>query len=132
MINGTGQVFIKNISPTHFRYVICRLVDGDLWYFSTWKTREAAEFAAEELENALVVDMGEPTWVPTADAIPDKNDEYLITWRGRLGEQTNVRAIEIAEYSDEWILDHITNRGYKDVQVVAWQNTLEPYKGGTS
>lgn len=132
MVKVIGQVLVRNVSPTHFRYIVCRLVDGDLWYYSTWKTKEAAEVAAGEFENALVVDTGEPTWVPTADAIPDKNDEYLITWRGRLGEQTNVRAIEIAEYSDEWILDHITNRGYKDVQVVAWQNTPEPYKGGTS
>ena len=57
MVKAIGQVLIRNVSPTHFRYIVCRLVDGDLWYYTTWKTREAAEAAAEEFENGLVVDM---------------------------------------------------------------------------
>lgn len=57
MICDIGTVLVRNLSPTHFRYIVCRLVDGDLWYYSTWKTREAAEVAAGEFENGLVVDM---------------------------------------------------------------------------
>ena len=59
MIKTIGQVLVRNVSPTCFRYIVCRLVDGDLWYYSTWKTREAADTAAAEFENGLVVDMGE-------------------------------------------------------------------------
>ena len=59
MVKAIGQVLVRNVSPTHFRYIVCRLVDGDLWYYSTWKTREAADTAAAEFENGIVVDMGE-------------------------------------------------------------------------
>lgn len=124
MVKAIGQVLIRNVSPTHFRYIVCRLVDGDLWYYTTWKTREAAEAAATEFENGLVVDLEE--W-HTED--PEKYGEYFITWRGRLGSK-KFDYVEIAEYDCAWIVDHITERGYQDVEVIAWRELPEPFKGG--
>lgn len=52
-----GIVKIYNITDNHDRYVVCRLVDGKLWYYTSWKKLEDAESAAEEFDNGIVVEV---------------------------------------------------------------------------
>ena len=60
MLNSkTGTVTVMNTNERMSRYVVCRLVDGQLWFYTSWDTRQQADKAAEEFENGLVVDLGE-------------------------------------------------------------------------
>ena len=60
MLNSkTGTVTVMNTNERMSRYVVCRLVDGQLWFYTSWDTRQQADKATEEFENGLVVDLGE-------------------------------------------------------------------------
>ena len=58
MFKAIGTVEIMNTNERMSRYVVCRLVDGQLWFYTSWDTRQQADKAAEEFENGLVVDIG--------------------------------------------------------------------------
>ena len=58
-----------------------------------------------------------------------EHEEYLITWTGTLNGYPTRPFIEIAEYDGTWIVNHIEDRGYKDIEVTAWMPLPEPYKG---
>lgn len=68
MIKTIGTVGVRNLPPKHSRYVMCRLVDGELWFYTSWNTRDKAEDAAREFENGIVVDM--------ESDYPDMPDQY--------------------------------------------------------
>lgn len=60
MLNSkTGTVTVMNTTEKISRYVVCRLLDGQLWFYTSWDTRKQAANAAEEFDNGLVVDLGE-------------------------------------------------------------------------
>lgn len=60
MLNSkTGTVTVMNTTEKISRYVVCRLLDGHLWFYTSWDTRQQADNAAEEFDNGLVVDLGE-------------------------------------------------------------------------
>ena len=59
MAKDKGTVTIYNLSPNHSRYVVCRLVDGQLWFYTSWSDKDKAEAAAQEFENGLVVEVDE-------------------------------------------------------------------------
>ena len=69
-------------------------------------------------------------WIYTSDDLPDKQDEYLIAWKGKLGmtDSWSRPFYEIAEYEPmieflqggEWDLEHIHKRGWTEVEVLAW------------
>lgn len=60
MLNSkTGTVTVMNTNEKISRYVVCRLLDGQLWFYTSWDTRQQAVNAAEEFDNGLVVDLGE-------------------------------------------------------------------------
>jgi len=52
-----GTVEIMNIPEKHSRYVVCRLVDGQLWFYDSWSDREQADNTAAEFDNGLVVEV---------------------------------------------------------------------------
>lgn len=52
-----GTVEINNIPEKHSKYVVCRLLDGQLWFYTSWSDKDKAEAAAAEFENGIVVEV---------------------------------------------------------------------------
>lgn len=52
-----GTVEIMNITEKHSKYVVCRLVDGQLWFYASWSDRESADNTAAEFDNGIVVEV---------------------------------------------------------------------------
>ena len=48
---------VNNCDTNHERYVVARVVDGELWYWGSWDNRESAENVAKTFDNGIVVDM---------------------------------------------------------------------------
>ena len=75
-------------------------------------------------------------WIPVSERLPEKADEYFITWTCKNSKKSYVGIAEFelcfAEEETEtgnWIFeDYIRN--YDDPEVVAWMTLPEPYKGG--
>lgn len=50
-------VKIKNLPDYKLKkYIVARLVDGELWFYGTWEDKEEADRVAREFENGLVVE----------------------------------------------------------------------------
>ena len=60
---------------------------------------------------------------------PEFWGEYFITWRGKIGGVKMGPFIEIAEFDSGWDVRHIEQRGYSDIEVLAWMPLPETYKG---
>lgn len=54
-----GSVKINNLPSDHDRFCVCRMVDGELWYWGSWDNESCANKAALTFDNGIVVDMGE-------------------------------------------------------------------------
>lgn len=77
-------------------------------------------------------------WQPIEDGNPSPG-LYFITWEGKINATGNVcRYIEMAEFyleneydedSGRWNLDHITERNYTDIKVIAWMDLPDKYEG---
>ena len=74
-------------------------------------------------------------WISTTDELPDEEGEYLIAWKGKLGmtEDWGRTFLEIADYHEpvdlydtDWDVQHIYDRGWTDVKVLAWMK-LPPF-----
>lgn len=50
------KVNINNLDADHERFVVCRLVDCQLWYWGSWSDPLEAERVARTFENGVVVD----------------------------------------------------------------------------
>lgn len=50
------KVIINNLDADHERFVVCRLVDSNLWYWGSWDDSAEAERVARTFENGVVVD----------------------------------------------------------------------------
>ena len=57
MILTPGKVLIRNMPKDHSKYVLCRLVDGELWFYTSWNTKDKADEARKEFENGIVVEV---------------------------------------------------------------------------
>ena len=56
---GEVKCYAKVLNPPHAgadRYIVARLVDGELYYYTSWETEEDAWKAAREWDNAVVVE----------------------------------------------------------------------------
>lgn len=58
---------------------------------------------------------------------PEEYGEYLITWTGYVGNMAAGPFLEIAEWDDDWLVDHIEERNYNNVMVQAWMPLPDPY-----
>lgn len=50
---------VNNLDVEHERFVVARLVDGELWYWGSWDDEKAAERVAQQFDNGVVVDTEE-------------------------------------------------------------------------
>ena len=48
-------VQVKNITEGKEKYVVARLVSGELWYYGRYDTEQRAKEVAEEFENGIVL-----------------------------------------------------------------------------
>ena len=52
------MIHINRLEADHERFVVARLIDGELWFWGSFEIKEMADKAAKELKNALVFDYG--------------------------------------------------------------------------
>ena len=73
--------------------------------------------------------MNKDDWMPCDVELPESNDEYLVTWVGKIGMDGTFRGLEILEYDCDygWITNEIETRGYYNVEVTAWMELPERY-----
>lgn len=52
------QVKVNNVPSEHDRYIVARLCMGELWYWGSWSTLDAATRVIKEnnFENGIVVE----------------------------------------------------------------------------
>lgn len=55
--NQITTVEINNLPLDHEPFCICRLLDGKLWYHSSFKYFESAEKVRERFENGIVLEV---------------------------------------------------------------------------
>lgn len=49
---------VKNITDNPRKYVVAKVVDNELWYWSTWNDKAMAEQSAKECgDNAFVLEL---------------------------------------------------------------------------
>ena len=78
-------------------------------------------------------------WISCDDKLPEREDEYLVTWEGTIGENIRHTGMSIMYYDitkdddDEeiryWDTEEVEGNGYRDVQVTAWMELPERYRG---
>ena len=70
----------------------------------------------------------EPHWIPvTEEPIPD--GEYLVTWTSEIQEKPILSII--CRYSGVWDCWELQLLGHQDINVLAYMELPEPYKGVT-
>lgn len=52
---------VQNIPKSADKYIVARLFMRHLWYWGSWDTKEAADRAAEQYENGLVLEVDDET-----------------------------------------------------------------------
>ena len=52
-----GIVAIHNIDADHEKFVVARLIDGQLWYYGSWIEQKDAKKIADKFENGIVVEV---------------------------------------------------------------------------
>lgn len=71
----------------------------------------------------------EPHWIPvTEEPIPD--GEYLVTWTSEIQEKPILSII--CRYSGVWDCWELQMLGHRDINVLAYMELPEPYKGVTT
>ena len=72
------------------------------------------------------VESNEPHWIPvTEEPIPD--GEYLVTWTSEIQEKPILSII--CRYSGVWDCWELQLLGHHDINVLAYMELPEPYKG---
>ena len=51
-----ANVYINNYKSGEEKYIVARLVAGELWYYGRYESIERAEMVAAEFENAVVIE----------------------------------------------------------------------------
>lgn len=49
------EVKVNNVSEGKYKFVVARLVSGELWYYGRFETQGEAEKCAQEFENGVVL-----------------------------------------------------------------------------
>jgi len=52
-------VKIKNMPSNPRKYVVARVVNGELWYYATFDAEDRAEKCRKEFDNALIAEVEE-------------------------------------------------------------------------
>ena len=52
----TMKVKVNNITEGNAKFVVARLVDGELWYWGRWDNKQEAKRVAKEIDGLVVVD----------------------------------------------------------------------------
>lgn len=65
-------------------------------------------------------------WIPCSERLPDKYDEYQVTWTTSASSRPFISNIEYTESG--WICD-IYMMNYPNIAITAWQPLPEPYRG---
>lgn len=61
MDKSMARVKVWNIAKHTDRYIVARLVMGQLWYWGSWDDEEAAKRVAAQFDNGLVLEVGNET-----------------------------------------------------------------------
>lgn len=56
MLGTMAKVMVRNVSNNPDKYIVARLVMGELWFWGSWDSREAAQRVAEQFENGIVIE----------------------------------------------------------------------------
>jgi len=54
-----AKVEVMNVPKLTDRYIVARFVMGELWYWGSWETKDAAVRVAKQFENGLVLEAGD-------------------------------------------------------------------------
>ena len=49
------EIKVNNVSEGKYKFVVARLVSGELWYYGRFETQGEAEKCAKEFENGVVL-----------------------------------------------------------------------------
>lgn len=96
---------VNNLDAEHERFVVARLVDGELWYWGSWNTDEAAIRVAQQFDNGVVVDMEENLMTEKLKPCPfcGGKAEFIIYWNLIAKRFTSVvRCTKCRANSGEW------------------------------
>ena len=52
----TAKAEVQNVPNDADKYIVVRLVMGELWYWGSWNDKDAADRVAEQFENGLVLE----------------------------------------------------------------------------
>ena len=86
------------------------------------------EVTARKLIDEQPTIQPEPHWIPvTEEPIPD--GEYLVTWTSEIQEKPILSII--CRYSGVWDCWELQMLGHQDINVLAYMELPEPYKGVT-
>lgn len=47
---------VQNVPKDADKYIVARLVMGELWYWGSWETKKAADRVAEQFDNGVVLE----------------------------------------------------------------------------
>lgn len=47
---------VQNVPKDADKYIVARLVMGELWYWGSWESKEAADRVAEQFDNGVVLE----------------------------------------------------------------------------
>lgn len=51
-----ATIKINNVAPDADRYIVARLIEGELWYWGSWEDKMAARRIAHTFDNGIVVE----------------------------------------------------------------------------
>lgn len=59
MKNINGTVTVKNVSDyvTDEKYIVAKLVNGELWFWGAWDDKKSADKAAQTMPDMIVVEV---------------------------------------------------------------------------
>lgn len=98
-----------------------KYIIGDIWELTGAEIREVI--------NSQPTIQPEPHWIPvTKEPIPD--GEYLVTWTSEIQEKPILSII--CRYSGVWDCWELQLLGHQDINVLAYMELPEPYKGVTT
>ena len=80
-----------------------------------------------------LVKKNQDKWIPYEDEYPDDDDEYLVTWAGKIGNiEREYNYLALLEYcKGEWVTDEIKKQGYHDIRITAWMPLPDRYREDT-
>lgn len=97
-----------------------KYIIGDIWELTGAEIREVI--------NSQPTIQPEPHWIPvTEKPIPD--GEYLVTWTSEIQEKPILSIV--CRYNGVWDCWELQLLGHQDINVLAYMELPEPYKGVT-